>query len=66
MTVRARGTSFGNRQECLEFIKQFRPDNLSVTLEKSLEISFIATLYELWFISIPFPKRQSLDTYQRG
>lgn len=34
MTVRARGTSFGNRQECLRFIKQFRLDDLSVTLEK--------------------------------
>ena len=34
MTVRARGTSFGNRQECLGFLKQFRPDDLSVTLEK--------------------------------
>lgn len=34
MTVRARGTSFGNRQECLGFIKRFRPDDLSVTLEK--------------------------------
>ena len=34
MTIRARGTSFGNRQECLGFIKQFRPDDLSVTLEK--------------------------------
>ena len=34
MTIRARGTSFGNRQECLGFIKQFRPDGLSVTLEK--------------------------------
>lgn len=34
MIVRARGTSFGNRQECLGFLKQFRPDDLSVTLEK--------------------------------
>lgn len=34
MTVRARGTSFGNRQECLGFLKQFRQNDLSVTLEK--------------------------------
>ncbi len=34
MAVRAKGTSFGNRQECLGFLKRFRLDDLSVTLEK--------------------------------
>lgn len=34
LTVRAAGTTFENRQERLEFLKQFRPDDLSVTLER--------------------------------
>ncbi len=34
MTIRAAGTSFENRQERLSFLKQFSPENLSVTLER--------------------------------
>ncbi len=34
MTVRAAGTTFKNRQERLQFLKQFRPEDLSVTLER--------------------------------
>ncbi len=34
MTIRAAGTTFGNRQECLNFLKQFRQNDLSVTLER--------------------------------
>ena len=34
MTIRAAGTSFENRQERLSFLKQFRPEDLSVTLER--------------------------------
>ena len=34
MTVRAAGTTFENRQERLAFLKQFRLDDLSVTLER--------------------------------
>lgn len=34
MTVRAAGTTFGNRQQCLEFLKQFQSKDLSVTLER--------------------------------
>ena len=34
MTIRAAGTTFGNRQQCLEFLKQFQSKDLSVTLER--------------------------------
>lgn len=34
MTIRAAGTSFENRQERLSFLKQFNPEDLSVTLER--------------------------------
>lgn len=34
MTVRAAGTTFENRQERLEFLKQFKQNDLTVTLER--------------------------------
>ena len=34
MTIRAAGTSFENRQERLSFLRQFSPEDLSVTLER--------------------------------
>ncbi len=34
MTIRAAGTTFENRQQCLKFLKQFQPKDLSVTLER--------------------------------
>lgn len=36
MTIRATGTTFENRQERLQFLKQFRNDELSVTLEREV------------------------------
>jgi len=40
MTIRAAGTTFENRQERLNFLQQFRPDDLSVTLEREPGNSF--------------------------
>lgn len=34
MTIRAAGTTFGNRQERLQFLKQFQSEDLTVTLER--------------------------------
>ncbi len=34
MTIRAAGTTFENRQERIQFIQQFKPEDLSVTLER--------------------------------
>lgn len=34
ITIRAAGTTFENRQECIQFVQQFKPEDLSVTLER--------------------------------
>ena len=40
MTVRAAGTTFENRQERLQFLQQFKPEDLTVTLEREKENKF--------------------------
>ena len=40
MTVRAAGTTFENRQERLAFLQQFKPEDLTVTLEREKENKF--------------------------
>ena len=40
MTVRAAGTTFENRQERLDFLKQFKPKDLTVTLEREKKNKF--------------------------
>lgn len=40
MTIEAAGTAFRNRQQCLEFLKQFKPEDLSVTLERELDNTY--------------------------
>ena len=40
MTVRAAGVSFENRQERLAFLQQFKPEDLTVTLEREKENKF--------------------------
>lgn len=40
MTVRAAGTTFENRQERLAFLKQFKPEDLTVTLEREKKNKF--------------------------
>lgn len=37
MTIRVAGTTFGNRQERLQFLKQFYPEDLTVTLEREAD-----------------------------
>ena len=34
MTIRAAGTTFENRQERLNFLKNFKPEDLTVTLDR--------------------------------
>ncbi len=40
MTIRAAGTTFENRQERLQFLKQFKPEDLTVTLEREPKNKF--------------------------
>lgn len=37
MTIRAAGTTFENRQERLNFLKNFKPEDLTVTLDREAE-----------------------------
>lgn len=37
MTIRAAGTTFENRQERLNFLKNFKPEDLTVTLEREAD-----------------------------
>lgn len=37
MTVRATGTTFENRQERLQFLQQFKPEDLTVTLDREAD-----------------------------
>ena len=37
MTIRTAGTMFENRQERLQFLQQFKPEDLTVTLEREKE-----------------------------
>lgn len=37
MTIRAKGTTFENRQECLVFLKQFQKKELPITLEREAQ-----------------------------
>lgn len=40
MTVRVAGVTFSNRQERLQFLQQFRPEDLTVTLEREQNNKF--------------------------
>lgn len=40
ITIRAAGTTFENRQERLQFLKQFKPEDLTVTLEREPKNKF--------------------------
>lgn len=40
MTIRAAGVTFSNRQERLQFLQQFRQEDLSVTLERERDNKF--------------------------
>ena len=66
MTVRARGTSFANRQEFLGFIKQFRPDDLSVTLEKEPGNKFDSNAIRIVVHIHPISKKTIIGYVPRG
>ena len=58
MTIRAAGTTFENRQERLAFLQQFKPEDLTVTLERERKISLIVTPFRLSCISSLFAGEQ--------
>ena len=46
MTVRATGTTFENRQERLQFLRQFPTESLDVSLEREKKTNLIQTRLE--------------------
>lgn len=73
MTIRAVGTTFGNRQECLNFLKQFRQNDLSDTLERetnneydSNAIQIVVVLFRIMRLKIILVHLRNCLTYLRG
>lgn len=57
MTIRATGTTFGNRQECLNFLKQFKPNDLSVTLKREPDNQYDSNAVQIVVHIHPLSKR---------
>ena len=66
MTVRAAGTTFENRQERLQFLKQFRMNDLHVTLEREPENPFDSSAIKIMVHILPITKRTVIGYVPRG
>ncbi len=58
MSIRVVGVSFENRQERLHFLKQFKPEDLTVTLEREPENKFDANAIRIR-VHIPAIRKQT-------
>lgn len=66
MTIRAVGTTFENRQERLQFLKQFRPNDLHVTLEREPENPLDSSAIKIIVHILPIAKRTVIGYVPRG
>lgn len=66
MTIRAAGTTFENRQERLQFLKQFRPNDLHVTLEREPENPLDSSAIKIVVHILPIAKRTVIGYVPRG
>ena len=66
MTIRTAGTSFENRQERLAFLRQFRPEDLSVTLEREPENKFDSSAIQIVVHIRSISKRTIIGYVPRG
>lgn len=62
MVIRVSGVSFENRQERLQFLSQFRPQDLTVTLEREENNSFDVNAVKVR-IHIPAIRKQTVIGY---
>lgn len=62
MTVRATGVSFENRQERLAFLQQFKPEDLTVTLEREKENKFDCNAIQI-VVHIKLIRRRTVIGY---
>ena len=65
MTIRAAGTTFENRQERIQFIQQFKPEDLSVTLEREPNNIYDTNAIKIVIHILSIAKRQLLAIYQK-
>lgn len=56
MTIRAAGTAFGNRQQKLEYIAQFRLNELQVTLQREPENPYDQDAIKVFITVLPIRK----------
>ena len=56
MTIRAAGTAFGNRQQKLEYIAQFRLNELQVTLQREPENPYDQDDIKVFITVVPIRK----------
>lgn len=66
MTVRAAGVSFENRQERLAFLQQFRPEDLTVTLEREKENKFDCNAIQIVVHIKPISRRTIIGYIPKG
>ncbi len=66
MTVRAAGTTFENRQQCLKFLKQFQPKDLSVTLEREANNRYDSSAIKIVAHIRPLSKKTVIGYIPKG
>ena len=66
MTVQAAGTTFENRQERLAFLQQFRPEDLTVTLEREKENKFDCNAIQIVVHIKPISRRTIIGYIPKG
>ena len=66
MTVRAAGTTFENRQERLHFLKQFKPEDLTVTLERERNNKFDNNAIQIVVHIKPIHRRTVIGYIPKG
>lgn len=66
MTIRAAGTTFENRQERLQFLKQFRPEDLTITLEREKENKFDCNAIQIVVHIKPIHRRTVIGYVPKG
>lgn len=57
LTIKAAGVTFENRQERLEFLRKFRPDDLSVTLEREPSSKYDSNAIRIVVHILPLSRR---------
>lgn len=66
MTIKAAGTTFGNRQQCLEFLKQFQPEDLSVTLEREPDNAYDSSAIKIVVHILSLSKKTVIGYVPKG